>query len=122
MSCYVRIHPDSATTLERIAQQAARRVGVADHRLLLWRTLAAMPAAVRSTVSTCARSAWSHRHVVRLRAASTAVTLPVKLKLLLSFYQILDTVLVKEGLHMTMAGTAPDMAMGGPLAAEAIQR
>ena len=27
---------------------------------------------------------------------------------LLSFYQILDTVMVKEGLHMTMAGVAPD--------------
>ena len=34
---------------------------------------------------------------------------PIKCCLpLLSFYQILDTVLVKEGLHMTMAGVAPD--------------
>ena len=35
--------------------------------------------------------------------------------------QILDTVLVKEGLHMTMAGTAKD-APGGPLNAEDMQR
>ena len=40
---------------------------------------------------------------------------------LLSLYQILDTVLVKEGLHMTIAGVAPDV-QGGTPQAEDMQR
>ena len=38
----------------------------------------------------------------------------------LSFYQILDTVLVKEGLHITFAGVAPDA--GGPPTAHDMER
>ncbi len=40
---------------------------------------------------------------------------------LLSYYQLLDTIMVKEGLHMTMGAVAPDSA-GGPLTAEDMQR
>ena len=42
---------------------------------------------------------------------------------LLSFYQILDTVMVKEGLHMTMAGVAPDgPTPGAPAEGEEMER
>ena len=41
-SCYGRPHPESLDTLERIAQQAARRHGLADHRALLTRSLLAI--------------------------------------------------------------------------------
>ena len=36
-SCYGRAHPESAVALERIAAQAARRLGVRDRRGLLRR-------------------------------------------------------------------------------------
>lgn len=46
ISCYGRFHPDSATVLERIAHQAARRAGVADSRLLLRRARAGIGVAI----------------------------------------------------------------------------
>ena len=37
LSCYGRVHPESEVILDRIAHSAARRAGVADHRLILRR-------------------------------------------------------------------------------------
>lgn len=42
VSCYGRLHPDSEVALERIARQAARRLGVVDHRPLLRRARAGL--------------------------------------------------------------------------------
>jgi hypothetical protein len=39
-SCYGRAHPNSSATLELIARQAARRVGIGDHTVLLRRARA----------------------------------------------------------------------------------
>ena len=56
VSCYGRVHPESVATVERIAQQAARRVGVADHRLLLRRSWAAIGVAVWRRAASMARA------------------------------------------------------------------
>ena len=45
-SCYGRWHIDSACTLERIARQAARRLGVRDHGGILRRAHAAIGVAI----------------------------------------------------------------------------
>ena len=45
-SCYGRVHPESVATMQRIAQQAARHVGVADHKPLLRRAHAAIGVAL----------------------------------------------------------------------------
>ena len=45
-SCYGRAHPESAVALERIAAQAARRLGVRDHRGLLRRARASVGVAI----------------------------------------------------------------------------
>ena len=46
LSCYGRWHADSAVTLERVCQQAARRLGIADHRPILRRAPAAAGVAI----------------------------------------------------------------------------
>ena len=46
VSCYGRLHPETAVVMERLALQAARRLGVADHRPLLRRSRAALGVAV----------------------------------------------------------------------------
>ena len=46
LSCYGRWHPESAVTLERVCRQAARRLGIADHRPLLSRAHAAAGVAI----------------------------------------------------------------------------
>jgi len=68
VSCYGRVHPDSAATVERIAQQAARRVGVADCRPLLRRTWAAIGVAVWRRAASMARAC-----LPRLSRESTAI-------------------------------------------------
>ena len=45
-SCFGRIHHNCAVTLERLAQQAARRQGVASHRGILRRTLKSLGVAL----------------------------------------------------------------------------
>ena len=45
-SCYGRAHPDTEDSLELIARQAARRMGMADHAPLLRRTRAAVGVAL----------------------------------------------------------------------------
>ena len=47
--------------------------------------LAAAPRASWSVLAACLLSVWDHKYTIRLRRASAAVTLPVKLKQLLSF-------------------------------------
>ena len=49
------------------------------------RTTLAAPAAGTRAIVACAQRAWDHPHIARVRAASKAVTLPVKGKLLLGF-------------------------------------
>ena len=46
LSCYGRWHAESAVVLERICVQAARRLGLADHRAILRRAHAAAGVAV----------------------------------------------------------------------------
>ena len=46
VSCYGRMHPDTEVVIDRIAMQAARRFGVADHRPLLRRAKAALGVAI----------------------------------------------------------------------------
>ena len=48
MSSWGRLHPEAANTLERLAMQAARRQGVADHRPLRRRAAAALGVAVQT--------------------------------------------------------------------------
>jgi len=55
-SCYGRLHPDPAVEVERIAQQAARRMGVGDHRALLRRAHLGMSVAVWRRAAAMARS------------------------------------------------------------------
>ena len=45
-SCFGRVHHNCAVTLERLAQQAARRQGVASHRGILRRTLKSLGVAL----------------------------------------------------------------------------
>ena len=47
VSCYGRLHPEAATTLERLALQAARRQGVSNHRAILRRASTALNVAVQ---------------------------------------------------------------------------
>ena len=56
VSCYGRVHLDSVATVERIAQQAARRAGVADHRPLLRRSWAAVGVAIWRRAAQMARA------------------------------------------------------------------
>ena len=42
LSCYGRLHPEAADTLERIALQAGRRLGISNHKALLRRAKAAV--------------------------------------------------------------------------------
>ena len=56
MSCYGRLHPESANVLERIAGQAARRLGVRDQRPLLRRARAALGVALCCRAAAMARA------------------------------------------------------------------
>ena len=56
LSCYGRWHPEAATTLERIALQAGRRQGVANHRALLRRASAAIGVVVQMRAVAMARA------------------------------------------------------------------
>ena len=69
-SCYGRAFPDSVATVERIAQQAARRAGVADHRSLLRRSRAAVGVAIWRRAALMA-----HACLPRLSRESAAVLL-----------------------------------------------
>ena len=55
-SCYGRWHADSTTILERMTLQAARRLGIADHRPLLRRATAAVGVAIWRRVVAMARA------------------------------------------------------------------
>ena len=52
---------------------------------LYWRAVRADPSAGRRAIGLLALRVWEHTWILRLRAASSAVTFPVKGKLLLSF-------------------------------------
>ena len=56
LSCYGRWHADSAVTLERVCQQAARRLGIADHRPILRRAQAAAGVAIWRRAAAMARA------------------------------------------------------------------
>ena len=56
VSCYGRLHPDSAAAVERIAIRAARRVGVSDHRPILRRASAALGVAIWRRAAAMARA------------------------------------------------------------------
>ena len=55
-SCYGRVHPDSRNVLERIAGQAARRLGVQDGQLLLRRARASIGVAIWRRAAAMARA------------------------------------------------------------------
>ena len=56
ISCYLRLHPEAATTMERLALQAARRQGVSNHRALLRRASAALAVAIQRRAVAMARA------------------------------------------------------------------
>ena len=56
MSCYGRLHPEAAVTLERIALQAGRKQGVTNHGSLLRRTRAALGVALVTRAVAMARA------------------------------------------------------------------
>ena len=56
VSCYGRLHPEAATTLERLALQAARRQGVSNHRAILRRASTALNVAVQRRAVAMARA------------------------------------------------------------------
>ena len=56
LSCYGRWQPESAVTLERVCMQAARHLGIADHRPILRRAHAAAGVAVWRRAAAMARA------------------------------------------------------------------
>ena len=54
--CYGRLCPEAATTLERLAQQAARKQGVSNHRAILRRASTALNVAVQRRAVAMARA------------------------------------------------------------------
>ena len=56
LSCYGRVHPDSAVALDRIAASAARRLGVRDHAPILRRARCALGVAVWRRAAAMARA------------------------------------------------------------------
>ena len=55
-SCYGRVHADCAAALEHIARQAARRIGVTNHRPLLRRAHAGISVALMKRAASMARA------------------------------------------------------------------
>ena len=56
LSCYGRLHPEAAVTLERVALQAGRRQGVSNYKALLRRATAAIGVAVVTRAVAMARA------------------------------------------------------------------
>ena len=56
LSCYGRLHPEAADTLERIALQAGRRLGISNHKALLRRATAAVGVTVVTRAVAMARA------------------------------------------------------------------
>ena len=56
LSCYGRLHPEAADTLERIALQAGRRLGISNHTALLRRAKAAVGVTVVTRAVAMARA------------------------------------------------------------------
>ena len=56
ISCYGRVHPESAVVLEHVAKQAARRLGWRDERLLLRRARASIGVAIWCRAANMARA------------------------------------------------------------------
>ena len=56
LSCYGGLHPEAADTLERIALQAGRRLGISNHKALLRRAKAAVGVTVVTRAVAMARA------------------------------------------------------------------